>query len=50
MTEDFINFNSKAKIKDIVEIIIKDTKDKSDYLEKMCTKDKIGPDSKYEMW
>jgi len=37
MTEDFINFNAKAKIKDMAETIIKDTKDKVDYLDKLCS-------------
>jgi hypothetical protein len=37
MTEDFVNFNKNDKIKDIVETIIKDTKDKADYLEKFVS-------------
>ena len=37
MTEDFVNFNSKSKIKDMVETIIKDCKDKAIYLNKLCS-------------
>ena len=41
MTQDFINFNSKAKIKDMVEILIKDSKSKADYIDNLCNRDII---------
>ena len=42
MTEDFVNFNSKAKVKDMAEKIIKDTIEKADYLVKLCTEESKG--------
>jgi hypothetical protein len=39
MTEDFINFNNNSKIKDMVELLIKDSKEKAEYLVKLCTEE-----------
>ena len=47
MTEDFVNFNSKLKIKEMAETIIKDTKDKVDYLDKLCKEEDMGG---YQKW
>ena len=48
MTQDFINFNSKAKIKDMVETLVKDSKSKADYIESLCNQNLIN--KKFEQW
>jgi hypothetical protein len=48
MTQDFINFNSKAKIKDMVEILIKDSKSKADYIDSLCNENVIN--KSFQQW